>query len=63
MKILNKIKSKEASVDMVLILMSIVIFAAVGIYYVRTVSGDASAGTGINGASKNVNNVILNNVP
>lgn len=62
-KIKAKLKSKDGAVDMVVILISIIIFASVGMFYVKTVTGSSSEGTGINGASKSVNNVILNNVP
>lgn len=58
-----KIKSKNGSTDMVVILITIVIFAAVSTFYVTTIMGSRAGDSGIEGASERVNQVILQNVP
>ena len=60
---MNKIKSKKGSVELVTIIISIVIFAAIGFFFAKTILGSKTAGTGIGGASSKINGEILNNVP
>lgn len=62
-RIFNKIRSKEGSTDMVVILITLVIFAAVSTFYVRVIMGNQSDSSGIEGASSRVTEVILHNVP
>lgn len=61
--ILKKIRSKNGSTDMVVILITLVIFATVSTLYVATITGSKNSNSGIEGASERVNHVILHNVP
>ena len=60
-------RNNKGSSELIVIILSIVIFAAVGTFFVSTSLGhktnSSGSGTGISGASERVNTTIINSMP
>lgn len=60
---MKKLIKKKGSIDLITVLIGMVIFAAVSYFFVTTIIGSKSDGTGIKGSSDTVNNSILKKIP